>query len=129
DSTFVYVTHDQLEAMTLSSRISLFNEGKLQQYAPPLEIYNYPVNTFAGDFVGNPPMNIMEVTVIGESEHEIDLDLYQNKIRFISDENLNLQQDQKLQIGIRPEQIQIVESGGIEGTIYSSLPSGLETVF
>src|SRR6056297_1834091 len=62
DSTFVYVTHDQLEAMTLSTKISLLREGLLQQFAPPLEIYHNPSNHFVADFVGSPNMNILEVT-------------------------------------------------------------------
>src|SRR5690606_25737888 len=62
DSTFVYVTHDQLEAMTLSSRICTFSEGKLQQYAAPLELYNNPANMFIADFVGSPTMNFVDVT-------------------------------------------------------------------
>ena len=59
-STFVYVTHDQMEAMTLATRICLINNGVLQQYAAPLEVYNYPENLFAADFVGNPSINFVE---------------------------------------------------------------------
>ena len=59
-STFVYVTHDQMEAMTLATRICLINNGVLQQYAPPLEVYNRPANLFVGDFVGNPSINFVE---------------------------------------------------------------------
>ena len=53
-STFVYVTHDQMEAMTLATRICLINNGVLQQYAAPLEVYHKPANLFVADFVGNP---------------------------------------------------------------------------
>ncbi|EEG56401.1 ABC transporter ATP-binding protein [Enterocloster asparagiformis] len=53
-STFVYVTHDQLEAMTLSTKICLMKKGLLQQYAPPLTVYHSPANMFTADFVGNP---------------------------------------------------------------------------
>ncbi len=59
-STFVYVTHDQMEAMTLATRICLVNNGVLQQYAAPLEVYNRPANLFVADFVGNPSMNFVE---------------------------------------------------------------------
>ena len=61
NSTFVYVTHDQLEAMTLSSRICLMKEGRVQQYAPPLEVYKEPSNLFCAEFVGNPTINFVEV--------------------------------------------------------------------
>ena len=59
-STFVYVTHDQMEAMTLATQICLINNGVLQQYAAPLEVYNHPENLFVADFVGNPSINFVE---------------------------------------------------------------------
>ena len=62
DSTFVYVTHDQLEAMTLSTRVCIMQNGLLQQYAPPLEMYNNPANLFVADFMGNPTMNFIDGT-------------------------------------------------------------------
>ncbi len=58
-STFVYVTHDQMEAMTLATRICLISNGVLQQYDEPLTVYNRPNNTFVADFVGNPAINFM----------------------------------------------------------------------
>ena len=58
-STFVYVTHDQMEAMTLATRICLIDNGVLQQYDEPLTVYNRPNNTFVADFVGNPAINFM----------------------------------------------------------------------
>lgn len=60
-STFVYVTHDQMEAMTLASRICLINNGVLQQYEEPMQVYNRPANLFVADFVGNPAVNFIEV--------------------------------------------------------------------
>ena len=63
NSTFVYVTHDQLEAMTLSTKVCLMDTGVLQQYAPPLEIYGHPANLFVAEFVGNPTMNFIPATV------------------------------------------------------------------
>src|SRR5699024_9686543 len=129
DSTSVYVTHHQLEATTLSSRISLFNEANVQQSAPPLEIYNYPVNTFAGDFVGNPPMNIVDVTVLEVNDERVHLDLNQNELIFTTAGKADLKKGQHLKLGVRPEQIEIINSDSIDGHIYSSLPSGLETVF
>lgn len=59
-STFVYVTHDQMEAMTLATKICLVNNGVLQQYDAPLNVYNRPNNLFAADFVGNPSINFIE---------------------------------------------------------------------
>ena len=64
NSTFVYVTHDQLEAMTLSTQVCLMNNGLLQQYAPPLEIYSDPANLFVAEFVGNPTMNFIPAKLL-----------------------------------------------------------------
>lgn len=65
-STFVYVTHDQMEAMTLATQICLLDNGKLQQYDKPLSVYNRPVNTFTADFVGNPSINFIEAVGLQE---------------------------------------------------------------
>ena len=56
----LYVTHDQLEALTMSTHIALMNKGELQQFAPPLELYAHPANRFAADFLGNPRINLLE---------------------------------------------------------------------
>ena len=61
-STFVYVTHDQMEAMTLATRICLIDNGRLQQYDEPLTVYNKPNNLFVADFVGNPAVNFIEAS-------------------------------------------------------------------
>src|SRR6056297_785386 len=63
DATIVYVTHDQAEAMTMSSRIAVINKGELQQFAPPLTCYNEPANLFVAGFIGSPSMNFAEGTV------------------------------------------------------------------
>jgi len=60
-NTIVYVTHDQLEAMTMASQVAVMQEGQLQQFAPPMEIYRQPVNQFVAEFVGNPPINLFSV--------------------------------------------------------------------
>jgi len=64
--TIVYVTHDQIEAMTLASRIALMNEGVIQQFADPQTIYENPSNMFVAGFIGSPPMNFVPATVVGD---------------------------------------------------------------
>ncbi len=59
-TTIIYVTHDQAEAMTMSDRIAVLNEGRLQQIAPPLVCYNEPANRFVAGFIGSPSMNFAE---------------------------------------------------------------------
>ncbi|MCR5491058.1 MAG: ABC transporter ATP-binding protein [Bacilli bacterium] len=74
-ATFVYVTHDQLEAMTLATKVCLMDNGVLQQYDPPLEIYHRPTNLFTADFIGNPAVNLIEakgnVNAKGQFEFEL----------------------------------------------------------
>jgi len=62
-TTIVYVTHDQIEAMTLASRIAVLKDGILQQFGTPAEIYNHPANMFVADFMGSPAMNLIPVSV------------------------------------------------------------------
>ena len=61
--TSVYVTHDQVEAMTLSDRVVVLNDGELQQFAPPQKLYTEPANKFVAGFIGEPPMNFFEADV------------------------------------------------------------------
>ena len=72
-STFVYVTHDQMEAMTLATQICLINNGVLQQYQAPLEVYHHPANLFVADFVGNPSINFVEAKGAQTQDGSIDL--------------------------------------------------------
>jgi ABC-type sugar transport system ATPase subunit len=75
-STFVYVTHDQMEAMTLATQICLVNNGVLQQYDVPLTVYNEPANTFVADFVGNPSINFIEANGKQTSDGSLSLTLF-----------------------------------------------------
>ena len=74
-STFVYVTHDQMEAMTLATQICLINNGVLQQYQPPLTVYNHPQNLFVADFVGNPSINFVEAKGAQQVDGSITLEI------------------------------------------------------
>jgi multiple sugar transport system ATP-binding protein len=65
-ATMIYVTHDQIEAMTLGHRICIMNGGKVVQVGPPLEVYRRPANTFVAAFLGNPPMNLLPACATGE---------------------------------------------------------------
>ena len=89
-STFVYVTHDQMEAMTLATKICLIDNGVLQQYDAPLDVYNMPNNLFVADFVGNPAINFIEANdkqVNGTFELNVFDD---RKISFVSNEELDI---------------------------------------
>ncbi|MBI4783406.1 MAG: ABC transporter ATP-binding protein [Oscillatoriophycideae cyanobacterium NC_groundwater_1537_Pr4_S-0.65um_50_18] len=100
--TTIYVTHDQVEAMTLADRIVVLHQGKIQQIADPQTMYAQPANQMVATFLGNPPMNILPVTYDGEG--------FQLAGRMIPcPERLrsSLSPGQRLNLGIRPEHIQI----------------------
>ena len=125
-STFVYVTHDQLEAMTLSSLICMMNEGVLQQYAPPLEVYNRPANLFVADFVGNPSMNIIPARAQKTGPASALIRFLGIEAAFSAEKVFDVGSG-VVSVGIRPEFLPISDSGDIEGLAYSTLPAGMET--
>src|SRR6187397_2907470 len=65
--TTIYVTHDQIEAMTMGDRVAVMRKGELQQVAPPQELYDHPDNLFVGGFIGSPAMNLIETTLEGSN--------------------------------------------------------------
>ena len=90
-STFVYVTHDQMEAMTLATKICLVNNGVLQQYAPPLTVYNRPSNLFVADFVGNPSMNFVDAKGLQEADGSVSLKILGDiKAKFLPEYALDM---------------------------------------
>lgn len=129
NSTFVYVTHDQLESMTLSTKMSLLHQGVLQQYEPPLDVYKRPVNLFAAGFVGSPTMNFIPITGSNINLDHVKIKFGDTNMIFNPlDELPSLSNDQPLILGIRPEYLTVNDNGFYEAKIYSALPSGLETV-
>ena len=171
-STFIYVTHDQMEAMTLASKICLLDNGVPQQYDVPLNVYNKPVNLFVADFVGSPAINFIEAAGHQKSDGSIALNILDGvEAVFTPNEKLDMAQwyamtdaeaadaghapdktnrdvpfrytiarvddteDSGFQIGageegfvlgVRPELLKLGD-GGIEGEIYSAMPTGMET--
>lgn len=126
DATFVYVTHDQLEAMTLATRVCLMKDGVLQQYDPPLTVYSSPKNFFVADFVGNPTMNFIPSTATLLDDGSIQLEFANLQARFVPNKPVDVV-PQKTILGIRPEHLTITEEESIATTVYSALPSGMET--
>lgn len=92
-STFVYVTHDQMEAMTLATKICLIDNGVLQQYDAPLKVYSRPNNLFVADFVGNPSINFIEARGAQREDGSIALKIFDDKeVVFTANEALNMTQ-------------------------------------
>jgi ABC-type sugar transport system ATPase subunit len=101
-STIVYVTHDQSEAMTLSSRIAVFDHGKLQQYASPAEIYDRPANTFVANFVGDRETNFLDGTLANDGE-----DFVTQLGAVPLGDRARIKANGKLRLGARPEAIAV----------------------
>lgn len=134
-TTMIYVTHDQVEALTMSTKIAIFREGIIIQVAPPLELYNNPANLYVADFIGNPRINFVE----GKAEHSasgLTVNSVLGKMEFpagdLKDENMPKEKSFDAVLGIRPEQITINTSrqapSDVEAHIYTSMPAGSETL-
>ena len=111
--TSVYVTHDQVEAMTLADRIVVMSNGKIEQVGTPMDLFNSPANTFVATFIGSPPMNLIEATVdIVDGEYYGVFDKQRCLLPKYDDQLTN---GQEVIIGIRPEYIDIepVEGGNV----------------
>ncbi|NLF26337.1 MAG: ABC transporter ATP-binding protein [Clostridiales bacterium] len=124
DSTFVYVTHDQLEAMTLSTRVCIMESGRLKQCAPPLLMYNRPANLFVADFMGSPTMNFLNGTAeISGREARLNIGGLRGALEAEAEIEFG---GGEVVVGIRPEHVRIGDAG-VEATVYSTLPAGMET--
>ena len=118
-SNIVYVTHDQIEAMTLADKIVIMNKGKIEQCGDPEDIYNNPRNVFVAEFIGNPKMNIIKIEekdIINKNT----LRLFNKDIYF---QNSNFESE--LYIGIRPEDISLENKGEITAKVKIDLIENL----
>ncbi len=125
DATMIYVTHDQVEAMTLGNRIAVLNKGRLEQFDTPMNLYNNPVNLFVAKFIGSPPMNSIEGN-ISKKENQLYFTDHSGKLNFQIPENmqesLSSRLDKPLILGIRSERISNETMAGcvhFNGTITS----------
>ena len=121
-TTFVYVTHDQVEAMTMGDRIVVMKDGVIQQVGSPSEIYDNPMNTFVAGFIGTPQMNFFDVKLIAKAK-EVVITLPNNKevsislkdLRDIQDEYIS-GEEKELTLGIRGEHL-VLGDKGIDATV------------
>ena len=122
-STFVFVTHDQLEAMTLSTRACLVKDRHLQQYAPSLDICHDPANLFVADFVGSPTTNFIEGIVAATDTDVIRVSAEGATFVFTeAGSHIAARVGQKLVISVRPEYLRISREGQVKVRVYSALP-------
>ncbi len=127
-STVVYVTHDQLEALTMSTEIAVMNHGLLQQLDEPMKVYQKPANLFTADFVGNPRINFLKGKIV-DVGGTIEIDLGGTRIPVSTLSNLSQSIGKSITIGIRPEDLSLLQAhdaSHIQGKVYSILPAGSE---
>lgn len=123
-TTFVYVTHDQTEAMTMGTRICVMKDGLIQQLASPTEIYNQPKNLFVAGFIGSPQMNFMTGTLSKEPVPTLHIDNEDSRefkldISNVIAKNPRLSDyyDQEVTVGIRPEHLLLTNGEGIRAQV------------
>lgn len=128
-NTMIYVTHDQIEAMTLADRIAIMRDGKIMQLGSPAEIYDFPMNKYVADFIGSPSMNFIQGDIkdkcFNVDEHKIPVKNYSAKSE--------LSEGQKAWVGIRPEHVVVgeaVNKSDYKATVTADIvePMGADTL-
>ena len=118
-TNMIYVTHDQVEAMTLADKIVILNQGVMEQYGSPDEIYNNPNNIFVAEFIGSPKMNIFKIDK-EKIKNQNSVNIFNNNIKF---DNYKFLDD--VYMGIRPEHIRVDDSGDIKFNVKIDLIENL----
>jgi multiple sugar transport system ATP-binding protein len=119
-TTTIYVTHDQIEAMTMADKIVVMHDGVVEQMGAPLELYDKPQNLFVAGFIGSPSMNFVKVRADGGKLID-SKGVGWNHVRFPAIAN-----ERDVTIGVRPEHIRI-DNGGLKATVHVVEPTGSET--
>ncbi|WP_020594173.1 ABC transporter ATP-binding protein [Kiloniella laminariae] len=134
-STMIYVTHDQVEAMTLADRIVIFDKGEIAQIGSPLDLYNRPANTFVAEFIGSPKMNLFPASLhqtdrnkakirLKNTTYDLDTDGLTGDIL---DTAITKNRGETIKLGIRPEHLHFSSEGGLRGEIRNIEHLGSDT--
>jgi len=126
-TTSIYVTHDQIEAMTMADRIVVMQDGRVEQIGAPLELYDRPANLFVAGFIGSPAMNFFEATVRRENGRVAAVSRDGTVLPL--PEGIALEEGRELVYGIRPEHLTLVaDSAGVPAEVVVVEPTGAETM-
>lgn len=127
-TTTIYVTHDQMEAMTMADLVVIMQDGKVEQAAAPLDLYDYPDNVFVASFIGSPVMNLIEGTLQRDSDG---VWLRADTMQMQLDDSIISEHGMQVICGIRPEHFDLIEHSNAEGAITGIVtlvePTGPET--
>ena len=127
DATMIYVTHDQVEAMTMGDRIVVMRNGFIQQVGSPMEVYNQPQNQFVAGFIGSPPMNFLEGVLV-QDNGAIQVDVKGSRLTVPADRAKEVEGyvNQPVIFGIRPEDV--VPAGSVDGLFSEPLSATAEVL-
>ncbi|MGB6058256.1 MAG: sn-glycerol-3-phosphate ABC transporter ATP-binding protein UgpC [Microthrixaceae bacterium] len=118
-TTFVYVTHDQVEAMTMADRIAVISDGRIQQVGPPQAVYESPANLFVASFIGSPPMNIITGQIKGVGTGNCVVQCETGSVQINGSGSAT--ENAEVVLGVRPEHLRIIASGsdgtGLQGRV------------
>jgi ABC-type sugar transport system ATPase subunit len=128
DATMVYVTHDQVEAMTLGDKIVVLNEGHVQQAGTPLALYQQPANRFVATFIGSPTINLLPARVIEVSEVGARLQLGNGSKVLATVDASQLQVGETVEVGLRPEHCEVLSAGVAPGADDTALDAEITLV-
>ncbi|MFT6986476.1 MAG: ABC-type sugar transport system ATPase subunit [Psychromonas sp.] len=120
-NTMVYVTHDQVEAMTLADKIVVLRAGRIEQVGSPIQLYHKPVNEFVAGFIGSPKMNFIPTTVTDIAENNVTLTTKDNQKLIIPQPKIGVKIGDSLTFGIRPEHLLIHGEAEIKLTFNSEV--------
>lgn len=121
DVTMIYVTHDQVEAMTLADRIVVFKDGRIEQVGTPTDLYRKPANLFVAQFIGSPAMNILKGTVVDRTDTSAGCRLDCGVSLELATASGKLWKGEAISIGIRPENTRIGEGNGTDATFSGAI--------
>ncbi len=116
-ATMIYVTHDQIEAMTMADRIVVLRAGKIEQVGSPLELYHYPANTFVAGFIGSPKMNLTPAKVKTAGSDGVAIVLPGGGEATVPVEPRNASSGNSVTVGLRPESLKLADAGPLSGTV------------
>jgi multiple sugar transport system ATP-binding protein len=117
DATMIYVTHDQIEAMTMADKIVVLHDGAVEQVGSPMALYHHPYNRFVAGFIGSPKMNFLPVTLTGVTPDRVSIRLPGGGERSVPVDGQHLDANATLELGVRPEHLVLEEHGPLSGEI------------
>ncbi|WP_434355062.1 maltose/maltodextrin ABC transporter ATP-binding protein MalK [Parasalinivibrio latis] len=127
--TMIYVTHDQVEAMTMAQKIVVLDKGFVSQVGKPLELYHYPKNRFVAGFIGSPKMNFMSVQVEDVEKERVMVQLANGQTMWLPVDGTTVEKGARMSLGIRPEHLLAKEEGDayVDGDVQVVEKLGYET--